>query len=46
MLYANDKRTLDEFGTNYLLYTQPIVVYAPDYRGLATAAQEGLKLAR
>ena len=28
MLYANDKRTLDEFGTNYLLYTLPIVVYA------------------
>jgi 4-hydroxybenzoate polyprenyltransferase len=28
MLYATDKRTLAEFGTNYLLYTLPIVVYA------------------
>lgn len=28
MLYANDKRTLEVFGTNYLLYTLPIVVYA------------------
>jgi 4-hydroxybenzoate polyprenyltransferase len=28
MLYATDKRTLDEFGTNYLLYTLPLVVYA------------------
>lgn len=28
MLYAMDKRTVDEFGTNYLLYTLPFVVYA------------------
>lgn len=28
MLYANDTRTLAVFGTNYLLYTLPIVVYA------------------
>jgi len=28
MLYAMDKRTIDEFGTNYLLYTLPLVVYA------------------
>ena len=28
MLYATDKRTLDVFGTNYLLYTLPLVVYA------------------
>jgi 4-hydroxybenzoate polyprenyltransferase len=28
MLYAMDKRTLDVFGTNYLLYTLPMVVYA------------------
>ncbi|MCK4343198.1 MAG: decaprenyl-phosphate phosphoribosyltransferase [Phycisphaerae bacterium] len=27
-LYAMDQRTLDEFGTNYLLYTLPLVVYA------------------
>ncbi len=28
MLYATDKRTLDVFGTNYLVYTLPLVVYA------------------
>ena len=28
MLYATDKRTLDVFGTNYLVYTLPFVVYA------------------
>ncbi len=28
MLYATDKRTLDVFGTNYLVYTLPMVVYA------------------
>jgi 4-hydroxybenzoate polyprenyltransferase len=28
MLYAMDKRTLEVFGTNYLLYTLPMVVYA------------------
>lgn len=28
VLYATDKRTLAEFGTNYLLYTLPLVVYA------------------
>jgi len=28
MLYATDQRTLAEFGTNYLLYTLPLVVYA------------------
>ncbi len=28
MLYATDKRTLAVFGTNYLVYTLPIVVYA------------------
>ena len=28
MLYATDKRTLEEFHTNYLVYTLPIVVYA------------------
>lgn len=28
MLYATDKRTVDEFGTNYLIYTLPLVVYA------------------
>jgi len=28
MLYATDKQTLDKFGTNYLVYTLPIVVYA------------------
>jgi 4-hydroxybenzoate polyprenyltransferase len=28
LLYATDRRTLDEFGTNYLVYTLPIVVYA------------------
>jgi len=28
VLYAVDERTLREFGTNYLLYTLPLVVYA------------------
>jgi len=28
MLYATDKRTLAVFGTNYLVYTLPLVVYA------------------
>lgn len=28
MLYATDKRTIEEFHTNYLVYTLPIVVYA------------------
>lgn len=28
MLYATDQKTIDKFGTNYLLYTLPIVVYA------------------
>lgn len=28
MLYATDKRTLSVFGTNYLVYTLPLVVYA------------------
>lgn len=28
MLYAVDQRTLKEFGTNYLAYTLPLVVYA------------------
>jgi 4-hydroxybenzoate polyprenyltransferase len=28
MLYATDKRTLEVFGTNYLVYTLPMVVYA------------------
>ena len=28
MLYAMDGRTVGEFGTNYLLYTLPLVVYA------------------
>jgi 4-hydroxybenzoate polyprenyltransferase len=28
MLYATDKRTLSVFGTNYLIYTLPLVVYA------------------
>ncbi len=28
MLYATDERTVHEFGTNYLIYTLPIVVYA------------------
>jgi 4-hydroxybenzoate polyprenyltransferase len=28
MLYATDKRTLEVFGTNYLVYTLPLVVYA------------------
>ncbi|MGE3181706.1 MAG: decaprenyl-phosphate phosphoribosyltransferase, partial [Phycisphaerae bacterium] len=28
MLYAMDDRTLKNFGTNYLIYTLPIVVYA------------------
>jgi 4-hydroxybenzoate polyprenyltransferase len=28
MLYAVDDRTVREFGTNYLLYTLPLVVYA------------------
>lgn len=28
MLYATDKRTLEVFGTSYLLYTLPLVVYA------------------
>jgi 4-hydroxybenzoate polyprenyltransferase len=28
ILYANDSRTQDVFGTNYLVYTLPIVVYA------------------
>jgi len=28
MLYATDKRTLAVFGTNYLVYTLPVVVYA------------------
>jgi len=28
ILYATDKRTLAEFGTYYLVYTLPIVVYA------------------
>jgi 4-hydroxybenzoate polyprenyltransferase len=28
MLYAMDKRTLEVFGTNYLVYTLPMVVYA------------------
>lgn len=28
MLYATDQRTLEVFGTNYLLYTLPLVVYA------------------
>lgn len=28
MLYANDTRTVTEFGTNYLIYTLPLVVYA------------------
>jgi 4-hydroxybenzoate polyprenyltransferase len=27
MLYATDKRTLEVFGTNYLVYTLPLVVY-------------------
>lgn len=28
MLYATDDRTIREFGTNYLIYTLPLVVYA------------------
>lgn len=28
MLYAMDDRTLNNFGTNYLIYTLPLVVYA------------------
>lgn len=28
MLYTTDRRTIDEFQTNYLVYTTPIVVYA------------------
>ncbi len=28
MLYATDKRTLEVFGSNYLVYTLPLVVYA------------------
>lgn len=28
MLYATDDRTVHEFGTNYLIYTLPLVVYA------------------
>ncbi len=28
MLYATDQRTLNVFGTNYLVYTLPLVVYA------------------
>lgn len=28
MLYATDQRTVREFGTNYLIYTLPLVVYA------------------
>ena len=28
MLYATDRRTLEVFGTNYLVYTLPFVVYA------------------
>jgi 4-hydroxybenzoate polyprenyltransferase len=28
MLYATDARTVREFGTNYLVYTLPLVVYA------------------
>ncbi len=28
VLYSTDARTLDVFGTNYLLYTLPLVVYA------------------
>lgn len=28
LLYSTDQRTIREFGTNYLVYTLPIVVYA------------------
>ncbi len=28
MLYSTDQKTIDKFGTNYLLYTLPMVVYA------------------
>lgn len=28
MLYASDARTVGQFGTNYLIYTLPLVVYA------------------
>jgi 4-hydroxybenzoate polyprenyltransferase len=28
MLYATDDRTMEKFGTSYLIYTVPIVVYA------------------
>lgn len=28
MLYATDERTIKEFGTDYLIYTLPMVVYA------------------
>jgi len=28
LLYSTDKRTLEVFGTNYLVYTLPLVVYA------------------
>lgn len=28
MLYTTDRRTIEEFKTNYLVYTTPIVVYA------------------
>jgi 4-hydroxybenzoate polyprenyltransferase len=28
MLYTTDRRTIEEFRTNYLVYTTPIVVYA------------------